>query len=188
MRLVHFSNTELARIKREFLEAYTHFELQRPGWEILIGALIQLILTRFFLALPQEPAIGKSRLEPQEPAIGKSRLETSLQRLNIYGGHRSMEEIARGCGMSRTDFFRKFRSEYNCSPIEYRDNQVIAHAKILLCSTELQIKEIARELNFDDPYYFSRFFHARTGNTPSQYRKRHGHALCSSATEMNNNS
>ena len=176
VRLVHFSNTELARIKREFLEAYTHFELQRPGWEILIGALIQLILTRFFLALPQEPAIDKSRLE------------TSLQRLNIYGGHRSMEEIARGCGMSRTDFFRKFRSEYNCSPIEYRDNQVIAHAKILLCSTELQIKEIARELNFDDPYYFSRFFHARTGNTPSQYRKRHGHALCSSATEMNNNS
>ncbi len=176
VRLVHFSNTELARIKREFLEAHTLFELRRPGWEILIGALIQLILTRFFLALPQEPAIGKSRLE------------TSLQRLNIYGGHRSMEEIARGCGMSRTDFFRKFRSEYNCSPIEYRDNQVIAHAKILLCSTELQIKEIARELNFDDPYYFSRFFHARTGNTPSQYRKRHGHALCSSATEMNNNS
>ena len=87
-----------------------------------------------------------------------------------------------------SNFFRKFRSEYNCSPIEYRDNQVIAHAKILLCSTELQIKEIARELNFDDPYYFSRFFHARTGNTPSQYRKRHGHALCSSATEMNNNS
>lgn len=176
VRLVHFSNTELARIKREFLEAHTLFELRRPGREILIGALIQLILTRFFLALPQEPAIGKSRLE------------TSLQRLNIYGGHRSMEEIARGCGMSRTDFFRKFRSEYNCSPIEYRDNQVIAHAKILLCSTELQIKEIARELNFDDPYYFSRFFHARTGNTPSQYRKRHGHALCSSATEMNNNS
>ena len=90
--------------------------------------------------------------------------------------------------MSLSNFFRKFRSEYNCSPIEYRDNQVIAHAKILLCSTELQIKEIARELNFDDPYYFSRFFHARTGNTPSQYRKRHGHALCSSATEMNNNS
>lgn len=63
VRLVHFSNTELARIKREFLEAHTLFELRRPGWEILIGALIQLILTRFFLALPQEPAIGKSRLE-----------------------------------------------------------------------------------------------------------------------------
>ena len=176
VRLVHFSNTELARIKREFQEAHTLFELRRPGWEMLVAALIQLILTRFFLTMPKSPAAGKSRLE------------VALPLLDVYGGSRNLKEIARSCGMSLSNFFRKFRSEYNCSPIEYRDNQVIAHAKILLCSTELQIKEIARELNFDDPYYFSRFFHARTGNTPSQYRKRHGHALCSSATEMNNNS
>lgn len=171
VRLVHFSNTELARIKREFQEAHTHFKLRRPGWEMLVGALMQLILTRFFLALPQEPAAGRSRLE------------AALPQLDVNGRPRNLEEIARSCGMSLSNFFRRFRQEYNCSPLEYRDNQVIAQAKILLCSTELQIKEIARELNFDDPYYFSRFFHARTGNTPSQYRKRCGIHPASTPTQ-----
>ena len=47
---------------------------------------------------------------------------------------------------------------------------VIIETKVLLNSTNKTIKEIAHELNFSDQYYFSNFFKAQTGQSPSNFR------------------
>ena len=44
-------------------------------------------------------------------------------------------------------------------------------AKELLCETTLPIGEIADQLGFRDPYYFARFFKAKTGMTAGEYRQ-----------------
>jgi len=49
-------------------------------------------------------------------------------------------------------------------------NRVIDETKKLLYSSSLSGKEIAFEMGFDDPAYFSRFFKKYTGTTLKEFR------------------
>ncbi len=49
--------------------------------------------------------------------------------------------------------------------------RVAVEARSLVLYTDLQIAEIAYQLNFSDPANFSKFFKKHTGQTPSQLRK-----------------
>lgn len=52
--------------------------------------------------------------------------------------------------------------------------EIILEAQRLLYYTDLDIKQIAYQLGYDDHAYFSRFFKKNTGNTASQFRiKKH---------------
>lgn len=48
--------------------------------------------------------------------------------------------------------------------------RVLLEAKRLLYHSHLSIKEIAIQLNFEDPSYFNRFFRTHAGSTPEQFR------------------
>jgi len=52
------------------------------------------------------------------------------------------------------------------------DNQIILEAKRLL-QTGMSAKEIAYDLNFEDPAHFSKFFKSKTGYSPSEFRNVH---------------
>ncbi len=47
----------------------------------------------------------------------------------------------------------------------------ITEAQILLKHTDLSVSEIAYQLGFNDPSYFSKFFYRHTEQSPSTYRK-----------------
>jgi AraC-like DNA-binding protein len=47
---------------------------------------------------------------------------------------------------------------------------MIGKAKTLLINSNLSIKEIAYDLGFEYPHYFSRIFKSKTGQTPVAYR------------------
>ncbi|MFT3751749.1 MAG: helix-turn-helix domain-containing protein [Paludibacter sp.] len=49
--------------------------------------------------------------------------------------------------------------------------EIMPNAILLLNDTELNISQIAYQLDFNDPRYFSRCFRAHFGTTPSKYRK-----------------
>ncbi|MCX2679647.1 helix-turn-helix transcriptional regulator [Galbibacter sp. EGI 63066] len=50
---------------------------------------------------------------------------------------------------------------------------VVSEAKRMLIYQKISIKEIAFELGFNDPYYFSNFFKKYTNTSPKSYRKTH---------------
>ncbi|WP_284463884.1 helix-turn-helix domain-containing protein [Chryseobacterium sp.] len=49
--------------------------------------------------------------------------------------------------------------------------RVVLEAGRMLISSELTIKEIAFDLNFDDPAYFSRFYKKQTGESPEDFKR-----------------
>lgn len=53
----------------------------------------------------------------------------------------------------------------------------LLEAKRLLLFTVRPVQDIAAEIGIDDPAYFSRFFHEKTGESPSRWRRREARRL-----------
>ena len=57
------------------------------------------------------------------------------------------------------------------TPLQLIKEYTVAEAKRLLYNTGLTIKEVAYELNFDDPANFSKYFKSVCGYSPANYRR-----------------
>lgn len=83
----------------------------------------------------------------------------------------SMAEIAAQVYKSPSQAIRIYRREYGVTPVDYLLGRRIETAKLLLCNTNLPVKEIAFRLHFADEHYFSNYFKKRTGVAPQYYRR-----------------
>ncbi|OLY94368.1 AraC-type DNA-binding protein [Cnuella takakiae] len=67
----------------------------------------------------------------------------------------------------------KFKRLHLPQPNEVIKNRLMLEAKRLLVHTSMSAKEIAYELGYEDPAYFSRQFQVKTGEPPSSFRSRY---------------
>jgi transcriptional regulator GlxA family with amidase domain len=79
-------------------------------------------------------------------------------------------ELAKRLGMGYTLFRRSFQEYNGMAPLEYQIALRIRRAMNLLSNSDVPIAQIAEETGFHSPTYFSKFFHERTGKSPSRYR------------------
>lgn len=84
----------------------------------------------------------------------------------------SIEDLAKLANMSLSSFKRAFQKRFSTSPGDYFLAYKIKKAKSLLSSTSLSVSEIAFEVGFNDPSYYTRVFKLKTGYTPTQYRQK----------------
>ncbi|MDA3615496.1 AraC family transcriptional regulator [Polluticaenibacter yanchengensis] len=82
----------------------------------------------------------------------------------------SLEEISRANNYSVSRFSNLFKQKTGYAPIDYFIQLKMQKACQELDFTEEPIKNIAYNLGFDDPYYFSRRFSKVIGVSPSKYR------------------
>jgi AraC family transcriptional activator of pobA len=73
-------------------------------------------------------------------------------------------------GVTSDHLSRVCRGTAGCSAQELLHERVLLEARRLLAYTQAQIADIAHELGFEDPAYFSRFFGKLAGQSPSAYR------------------
>lgn len=81
-----------------------------------------------------------------------------------------VEELAKGVFMSRMQLHRKLKALSDLSASHYIRNYRLYKAKPLLKDLERSISEIAFDVGFNDPNYFSKCFHKEFGMTPREYR------------------
>lgn len=73
-------------------------------------------------------------------------------------------------GVSQTTFFRKMKSVMEVSPNDYiRMARVERAASILLEIEDVRISDVAYELGFSSPSYFTRCFIQHYGMSPKDY-------------------
>ena len=82
----------------------------------------------------------------------------------------NLEELAALCNLSKFHFAHKYKALTGYSPLQHFTHLKIEHACHLLDSTDLSVGEIAFQLGYDDPLYFSRVFKRVIGLSPSSYR------------------
>jgi transcriptional regulator GlxA family with amidase domain len=82
----------------------------------------------------------------------------------------SVEEMAANNSLSVSHFSNLFRKATGMPPIDYFIHIKMQKACQLLFSNADKIRDIAANLGYDDPYYFSRIFKKYIGASPEQYR------------------
>lgn len=83
----------------------------------------------------------------------------------------SIDDFARAVHMGRTIFYKKIKGITNYSPNEYLRIVRLKKATELLKATELNVSEIAYQVGFNDPDYFSKCFREQFGMRPTQFRQ-----------------
>ena len=87
-----------------------------------------------------------------------------------YRENLSLDEICGQIAVSKNYFCYLFKREMGMSLWNYLTVVRIRRAKELLEKTELLSYEVAFQVGYDNPSYFSRIFKRETGMTPNEYR------------------
>ena len=112
-----------------------------------------------------------SVLHNRERILGNHNIENIIRAMNEnYHREYSVENYAKMCNLSISQFIRNFKKQTMYSPAKYIEKIRIAKAKELLCSSNLSIAEISSIVGYKDPYYFSKVFKKVASITPSEFR------------------
>ncbi len=117
---------------------------------------------KYFKIEPGE--IGITSLD--EKLIAKA---LKLVEENMENPEFSVEKLSRELGMSRVHLYKKLTALTGKTPIEFIRIMRLKRAAQLLGKSQLTVSEIAYEVGFNDPRYFSRYFKTEFGILPSQY-------------------
>ena len=101
-------------------------------------------------------------------AIEKAR---SFLSQNYTNPNLMLQDVAKAVSMSNSRFSTIFAQETGFTFTEYLTALRIAKAKELLRATALRSSQIATQVGYNDPHYFSYLFKKSIGQTPSEYRK-----------------
>ena len=91
---------------------------------------------------------------------------------NLYADL-SVAEVCRHLGFSQTYIGQKFKADTGKTIKQYISFMITERIKHLLLFTTMPLRDIAKELRFEDESYFSKFYKKQNGISPREYRRRH---------------
>ena len=132
--------------------------------EALRAHLVLLVTWCLRQALPVPPDEARRALRDTLVQRFRALAELHLRRhqpLGFYAGALQVtpDHLSRSC-----------RAVTGLSALDLLHERLLLEARRLLAYTQAPVAEVARELGFDDPAYFSRFFARRDGRAPLDYR------------------
>ena len=117
---------------------------------------------------------NKLKIEPHEITVTSldeqfMRKALELVEKNIASPEYSIETMSQDLGMSRTLLYRKILALTGKPPLEFLRSLRLKRAALLLTKSQLNVSEIAFQVGFNDPKYFSKHFKNEFGVLPSKY-------------------
>ena len=156
---------QAARVAALFGALEAEFADHAPGRnEALQAHLVLLVTCCLRQALPVPPDEARRALRDTLVQRFRALAELHLRRhqpLGFYAGALQVtpDHLSRSC-----------RAVTGLSALDLLHERLLLEARRLLAYTQAPVAEVARELGFDDPAYFSRFFARRDGRAPLDYR------------------
>ncbi|MBW3636241.1 MAG: helix-turn-helix domain-containing protein [Armatimonadetes bacterium] len=81
-----------------------------------------------------------------------------------------LEKLAMRSGLSISRLAHLFKEQTGSTPQQFLEQRRMQHACHLLRLTGLSVAEVAREVGYDDPFYFSNRFRRKVGQRPLRFR------------------
>jgi signal transduction histidine kinase/DNA-binding response OmpR family regulator len=103
---------------------------------------------------------------------------TAAVEANLPKTDLNVEDVARLLGLSRMQLYRKVKAVLGIGTAEFIQNLRLTKARELLLDDQRTVADIAYELGFSSPSYFSSSFRARYQLSPSEYRAQHAVPTC----------
>ncbi|OWA34402.1 AraC family transcriptional regulator [Saccharibacillus sp. O16] len=107
---------------------------------------------------------------PRDPSLPGIQAAAEYIRLHCMEADLSMTDVAAYTGYSVPYFSRKFHQLMGRTPSTYLLEARVLHAKRLLVSTSLTVREVAAACGFSQSSYFIQCFRKVQGMTPEQFR------------------
>lgn len=124
---------------------------------------------------------SRNRIDPEPSDIVITSLDEKLienaikyVEANISRSDLSVEELSHELGMSRVHLYKKLLQITGKTPIEFIRIIRLKRAAQLLRESQQNVSEIAYQLGFNNPKYFSKYFKDEFGVLPSVYQEREG--------------
>ncbi|MDE5790655.1 MAG: substrate-binding domain-containing protein [Muribaculaceae bacterium] len=83
----------------------------------------------------------------------------------------NVDQLASELGLGRSQFYRKIKALTNYSPVELLRRLRLQKGREYLTTTDKSISEIAYEVGFSTPAYFTKCFRDAFGKTPTELRE-----------------
>jgi len=148
--------------------------LERRLWE-LIARVWSATPRHLDLAMNalEEVLLWCDELNPRSlPGRRDRRLQAVLERLGWdYDQSWTVARMAALARLSPSRFSHLFQRELGISPMQYLERVRLQQASERLIMTDLPIADIACQIGFKCPFYFSRRFRRHTGCSPRQFRQ-----------------
>lgn len=134
----------------------------RAHHQVYAASLLKSVLA--FMAL-----MRRQRAE-RDAAVDVPRIQAWLQ-ARLHERIELQQLVSATSELSRYHFIREYKRQTGQTPMQAFLHLKISRACYLLDITDLGVTDIARDLGYDDPYYFSRLFKKVMGVPPRDYRR-----------------
>ena len=149
---------------RIFLQMIQELRLRRSNYE----EMLRLELRELILHVARNRS---SEAKPESSIIDE--IENSIHYFSEhYNRQIVIEKYAEDRKISSHWFIQNFKKVTKQTPMQYIINLRITAATRLMRDSSLNISQIANDVGYDNPLYFSRVFKNRMGMSPSAYRKK----------------
>ncbi len=131
---------------------------------LIIQSYLKAFLLHIYRASEAMPVVTNAR---------DQRLNKLLSLIEAnYQSERKAEFYAEQLGLTTQRVNELLKEKRGFTVTQAIHNQLVLEAKRRISGGEQSLKEIAYELGFNEPGYFSRFFRKQTGITPEAFRER----------------
>jgi AraC family transcriptional regulator, transcriptional activator of pobA len=144
---------------------FEEFTAKREGYRAATAALLRLLFVEIRRCLSNQPTPNSFHKYSSLTARFLRTLSAQPYRLT------TASEVARFLGVSRSWLNQLVRQETTKNLTDHLRGRLILESKRLLAHSDLNVSEIAYQLGFDDPSYFTRLFRQVEGRSPRAFRE-----------------
>ena len=140
---------------------------------VIIIALVSLAYRFYLQKVMVNEEVAKDVVVPADTPKAESpfleRFRSILQQ-NLHDADFTVERIGEEMGMSRVQLYRKVKQLSGMTPVELLRKSRLVRGRQLLETTDRSISEIAYDIGFSAPSYFTKCFKDEYGISPGEVR------------------
>lgn len=138
-----------------------------PGYQPLVGGMVLHLLGLVHSIVRQHDLAREGgdhqHFVQKAMVLIRENIETKM----------TLEDIADELQIGYSLFRKRFKRYTGLAPGQYLIQLKIGRAKDYLLYTDMLVKEIAFDLNFESEYYFSKFFKEKVGLSPLAFKRKY---------------